>query len=134
MVETILHTCGDSLWSYASRAVRIVDIKVNYVDDDFIDIGKDHPNFGELCVYFDTDTWNVAQDGLIYTDSLFREELQQFLTQQGLAGNDVYYSEQGMQGDDYVSCDVGGEFLKSWGEKFNIGWKELVLERGMFFG
>ena len=134
MNQILLHTDGSSLWSNAARAVRITDLKINYVDDDFIDNGADHPNFGELCVYFDTKTWSVPYDGLIYTDRLFERELREFLTGQSLAGNDVYYSEQGMQGNDYVSCDVGGEFLKSWGEKFNIGWKELVLERGMFFG
>jgi hypothetical protein len=40
--------------------------------------------------------------------------LQRRLTKLGLAGTDVGYSEQGMQGDDYVSCDVGAEFIASW--------------------
>jgi hypothetical protein len=31
-----------------------------------------------------------------------------------VAGDDVDYSEQGMQGDNYVSFDVGAKFLKSW--------------------
>jgi hypothetical protein len=39
-----------------------------------------------------------------------------FLVEQGLTA--VTYSEQGMQGDDYVSLDVGKDFLDSWSAKF----------------
>jgi hypothetical protein len=35
-----------------------------------------------------------------------------------LHGADVGYSEQGMQGDDYVSLDVGESFIASWEAKF----------------
>jgi hypothetical protein len=61
---------------------------------------------------------------LIYTDRQFQNELRVFLNQHGLVGADVDYSEQGMQGDDYVSLDVGRKFLKSWEAKFG----ELVTE------
>jgi len=104
-------TAGDGYWSAVQTAVTITDMKLGYVDDD--------KEFGELCVYFDTKTWDVEHDGLIYTDSDFLNELQLFLEQQGLVGADVDYSEQGMQGDDYVSLDVGKAFLDSWYAKFN---------------
>ena len=52
--------------------------------------------------------------GLIYTDKLFLQELRAYLQTIGFSkaeANDVSYSEQGMQGDAYVSCDVGAAFI-----------------------
>ena len=54
------------------------------------------------------------QHGLIYTDAQFKRELRSFLETQGLDATDVSYSEQGMQGDNYVSLDVGDKFIASW--------------------
>ena len=71
-----------------------------------------------MCVYFNTADWDVDKDGLIYTDTQFKQELNAFLAEQGLGQAD--YSEQGMQGDNYVSCDVGKAFLKSWDAKFKV--------------
>ena len=107
-----LNTEGRGYWSSAVAAVKITGLAVPYIADD--------NDFGELRVYFDTDTWDVNTLGLIYTDRKFERELQAFLKTIGLAGNDVSYSEQGMQGDDYVSCDVGGKFLASWKKKFTV--------------
>jgi hypothetical protein len=105
------NTSGDGYWSNVSKSVEVTDMKLGYVSDD-----KD---FGELCVYFNTDTWNVDVDGLIYTDTQFKQDLMQFVKQQGLVV-DLCYSEQGMQGDNYVSLDVGAEFLDSWARKFGV--------------
>lgn len=112
MQEVKFMTAGDSYWSAVQTAVTITDMQLGYVNDE--------GDFGELCVYFDTKTWDVAHDGLIYTDSDFLNELQLFLTQHGLDGSDVSYSEQGMQGDNYVSCDVGEKFLRTWDAKFKV--------------
>jgi hypothetical protein len=111
MQEVIFNTSGCGYWSRQQKAVRITDMRLGYVDED-----KD---FGELCVYFDTKTWDVNVDGLIYTDRQFQNELQAFLNTQGLPGADVSYSEQGMQGDNYVSLDIGRKFLQAWDAKFN---------------
>jgi hypothetical protein len=105
------NTSGDGYWSNVSKSVEVTDMKLGYVSDD-----KD---FGELCVYFNTDTWNVNTDGLIYTDSQFKQDLMAFVKEQGLVV-DLCYSEQGMQGDNYVSLDVGAEFLASWARKFGV--------------
>jgi hypothetical protein len=110
MEKVLFTTAGDGYWSNVSKTVEIVDMRISYCSDE-----KD---FGELQVYFNTDTWNVEQDGLIYTDGDFLFELRMFLEQHGLVGSDVDYSEQGMQGDDYVSLDIGAEFIASWTEKF----------------
>lgn len=120
MNDAILHTDGlRGLWSNVAKAIRVTDVRLGYIDEE-------EQDFGELRVYFDTATWNVKEDGLIYTDRLFESELQTLLTQHGLAGEDVSYSEQGMQGYDYVSCDVGKAFLDSWKKKFNLSDRGLI--------
>ena len=116
--KVIFNTDGKGYWSDVAKAVEIVDMQIGYCSDE-----KD---FGELRVYFNKATWNIDVDGLIYTDKLFISNLREFANVQGLDGTDVDYSEQGMQGDDYVSLDVGGAFLQSWGRKFNIDWQAIV--------
>lgn len=116
--SVVMHTAGDGYWSDAGKAVIITDMTLGYVSDD-----KD---FGELCVYFDTKSWDVNELGLIYTDRLFISQLRDFCNMQGLDGNDIDYSEQGMQDDDYVSLDVGKNFLDSWAKKFKIELDSLV--------
>ena len=106
---------GNGLWSNVEGSVEITDMQLGYVNDE--------GDFGELCVYFNTGHWDVNIDGLIYTDEDFIAELRMFLDQHGLPGNDVDYSEQGMQGDDFVSFDIGKEFLTAWEAKFG----ELVV-------
>ena len=127
MQAIIFNTSGNGLWSSEDRAVRIKNMAIGYIDDEFT-AGK-YPTFGELRVQFDTKTWDVNKHGLIYTDKGFLRELREFLDAHGLEGKDVDYSEQGMQGDDYVSLDVGGKFLKVWGEKFGINWDALVRKQ-----
>lgn len=104
--NTTLTTSGTGYWSTIRKNVRATSIDVPYVNDE--------RDFGELCVYFDTETWNTDKDGLIYTDDRFMSELSTVLAQAGFAVSDISYSEQGMQGDDYVSLDVGKAFLDSW--------------------
>ena len=111
MDRVVFSTAGDGYWSNVSKDVEVTDMKLGYVSDE--------QDFGELRVYFDTTTWNVNKDGLIYTDSKFKQDLMQFVKQQGLVV-DLCYSEQGMQGDNYVSLDVGQEFLDSWASKFGV--------------
>lgn len=104
----VLETAGDGYWSNVAKAVNVTKIAVPYVNDE--------EDFGELRVYFDKQ-WDVRKDGLIYTDSLFLVMLRENLAKCGFNATDVKYSEQGMQGDDYVSLDVEKEFLNSW---FNV--------------
>lgn len=104
-------TDGKGYWSRTATAVQITDMRVTYVNDE--------RDFGELRVYFNKDDWDVNKQGLIYTDRQFMQELREFLDSQALQGQDVDYSEQGMQGDDYVSCDVGEKFLAAWDARFD---------------
>jgi hypothetical protein len=101
-----LQTIGDGFWSNKEKLVGITRLEVPYIDGDTY--------FGELRVYFDPKTWDIKEDGLIYTDTLFEYELREWLKSQGYYSGDVGYSEQGMQGDDYVSLDFNEKFAKSW--------------------
>ena len=110
-MQTIFSTAGDGYWSNVAKAVHVTDMQLAYINDE--------RDFGELRVYFNTKFWDVNTDGLIYTDSNFIEELRDFLITHELS-DDVDYSEQGMQGDNYVSLDVSEAFIKLWDAKFNL--------------
>ena len=113
MQAVTFNTNGLGYWSRAKKAVGIVDMRVAYINDE--------RDFGELRVYFNTEDWDVNKDGLIYTDKQWRNELQAFLDTHGLPGKDISYSEQGMQGDNYVSMDiVTAKFLQAWEAKFGV--------------
>ena len=109
-VNVVLNTCGDGYWSEAAKAVNVTGIALGYISED--------EDFGELIVQFNTATWDVNNDGLIYTDGQFMDELRELLASMQLDASDVDYSEQGMQGDDYVSCDVGAAFIASYKAQF----------------
>jgi hypothetical protein len=103
----LVKTDGKGLWGNAKKNVKIFDMAVENVNGDF----------GELRVYFDTKTWDVSQDGLIYTDKTWLKGFREKLEENGFskkAASDVDYSEQGMQGDDYVSLDCGVNFLADY--------------------
>ena len=103
---TTLHTNGKGLWSDKATAVSITSLDLQYISNE--------RDFGELCVHFNTQDWDVNTDGLIYTDPLFKAELRAYLQTLGFTAeeaNDVDYSEAGMQSDNYVSCDVGLDFI-----------------------
>ena len=104
-LNAVLHTDGKGFWSSAKRAVRVTSIQLGYVHS-----SAEH---GELRVYFDEDTWYVGAHGLIYSDSQFHVELVNLLSDLGIVG-EVSYSEQGMQGHDYVSFDVDGDVINSF--------------------
>jgi hypothetical protein len=99
-------TDGTGYWSEARKTVKVTELRVPYINDE--------QDFGELRVYFDPTTWDVNEDGLIYTDRRFLKELREKLNDIGFPGDDVDYSEQGMQGEKYVSLDVGKDFIKYW--------------------
>jgi len=121
-----LSTDGKGYWSNAVKSVGVTALSLGYICDP--EEEGEEPDFGELRVHFNTTTWRPDKDGLIYTDKLFMHGLQNYLTSIGLCGDDVGYSEQGMQGDNYVSCDVGGEFLASYKAKFPAEYKTALQE------
>lgn len=105
-VTATLNTNGNGYWSNKAKAVEIMGLQLSYTNDEL--------DFGELRVFFNTNTWDTNKDGLIYTDKQFMRELVELLTAKGFDASDVDYSEQGMQGDTYVSCDVGECFINTF--------------------
>jgi len=105
-VNATLNTSGGGYWSNTKAAVEITHLQLSYINDEL--------DFGELRVRFNTATWDVNKLGLIYTDKQFMTELKELLTAKGFDAGDVSYSEQGMQGDTYVSCDVGERFINTF--------------------
>lgn len=101
------HTDGSSLWAEGvAKTVRIVEVWLNYCNEE--------ENWGELCARFNTKDWDTSKDGLIYTDRQWIDEFRALMKTLGfssIALDDISYSEQGMQGSDYVSMDVSEAFL-----------------------
>lgn len=99
---TTLHTDGRGLWSSESKPVVIKRITVHEI------FGTNIPAETFLKVYPTKESWDVDEDGLIYTDRTWLSELRSSLKQAGFAKADlVNYTEQGMQGHDYVHLIVG---------------------------
>ena len=102
-----LSTNGQGLWTRFEQTVTVIRVELAYANEDV--------DFGELVAYFDTSTWDVNKNGLIYTDPRWLEEFRALMRSLGFtsrACEDINYSEQGMQGSDYVSLDVGADFLR----------------------
>jgi hypothetical protein len=106
-VNFVTHTNGQGYWSTVSGCVKIDRVRLAYLDDD--------GEFGELRAYFDPAEWDTDKDGLIYTDSAWIESFINCMATLGFseaALQDIDYSEQGMQGANYVSMDVGADFVR----------------------
>lgn len=103
--EAVLNTNGFGYWNCIAKPVTCTAIEIGYCNTE-----KD---FAELRVYFNTATWDVTKDGLIYTDTLFLSELKAALSMATFDSSGISYSEQGMQGYDYVSLDVDKAFIDS---------------------
>jgi len=102
MSKVIFSTNGSGLWSHIKKNVTITKLHLE----------KD---WSELRVYFDTNDWNIFEDGLIYTDKKFLDDLKDYLKNIGIWDSDrISYSEQGMQEVDYVSLDVTDDFIDGW--------------------
>jgi hypothetical protein len=106
-VNFVTHTNGRGHWSTVSGCVKIDRVRLAYLDDEL--------DFGELRAYFDVREWNTNTDGLIYTDPTWIESFRNCMATLGfsrVALQDIDYSEAGMQGGNYVSMDVGGDFVR----------------------
>jgi hypothetical protein len=100
-------TNGSGLWSATEKFVSIDRVGLAYVDDD--------GDFGELRAYFDPAEWDTDNDGLIYTDKAWMSSFLSCMATLGFSVQalaDIGYSEAGMQGSNYVSMDVGGDFIR----------------------
>lgn len=106
-VNFITHTNGGGYWSTVSGCVKINRVHLSYVDNEL--------EFGELRAYFSPADWDIREDGLIYTDPVWVKSFRECMKTLGFSDaalDDISYSEQGMQGDSYVSMDVGPDFIR----------------------
>jgi len=104
-------TDGTGLWSRHKTTVTVKELQVHR-------LGRHEDRIsGELRAFFPVKEWNTRKHGLIYTDRGWLKEFRNKLIENGFskkAANSVSYSEQGMQGDNYVSLDAGNEFIKEF--------------------
>jgi hypothetical protein len=117
-VDFTLRTGGNGYWSNRVANVRITAIVLCYVNED--------EQFGSVNAGFDTDTWNVETDGLVYTDKTFIEAFRVILIEMGLDTSDLSYSEQGMQDVNFINFDVGSAFIASFKTAFPEEFAETV--------
>lgn len=104
-------TKGDGLWSNKQKEVRLKSIEIAFYNDEDVNSLDFNPDgqCGSANIEFDTSTWDVDTDGLIYTDSVINEINKLLAEQLGFEQAEhgpLFWSEQGMQGDDYLSFDV----------------------------
>ena len=118
-INIVAHTNGKGQWTEEARMVQITRLGIGYSSLSYY---PEDPFNGELRAYFEPSgftpgSWNVVGHGLIYTDRLWLKEFKKGLREAGFsikAVQNVGYSEQGMQGQDFVSMDIGPVFYASW--------------------
>ncbi len=118
-VQIHARTNGKGHWTEETRSVLISKLLIGYSSHEYY---PEEPFHGELRAYFDPagnapGAWNVDAWGLVYTDKQWMKEFKRGLRAAGisiLGSRDVEFSEQGMQGSDYVSMDIGPVFYASW--------------------
>lgn len=106
----LCQTKGDGYWSATNRTVATSKIEMQ--------VGEAYVNLWEyrVCLpvyfraFFPKKSWDTDKYGLIYTDSLwlkdFREQFKTRFPAMAWMANKIDYTEQGMQGDNYVSLVV----------------------------
>jgi hypothetical protein len=100
-------TAGNGYWSATAKFVTIDRVNLEHL------FGEGE--FGELRAHFKTAEWDIDTDGLIYTDTAWMHNFRECMKTLGFsdaAVEDISYSEQGMQGDNFVSMDVNGTFIR----------------------
>lgn len=109
-LNATIRTNGDGLWSDVAKNVKVTHFDAYPTIPGEMDCG-------EVRAYFTKRSWDISRDGLIYTDSLWLKEFKQLLKKQGFSSESLKhlnYSEQGMQGKEYVSLDCDGIFLEEY--------------------
>jgi len=99
----IIHTDGKGLWSSEKRATKIKRIHIEETSGHEDDAGEILLN-----VFLTKQSWDTDKHGLVYTDKLWLHDIRHAFDD---AGYDQWkmidYTEQGMQGSNYVSLIVG---------------------------
>lgn len=109
-------TNGNGHWSRFSKDIlhKKISLVVTFHDPEL-----KIPSMTELRVYFSKEDWDTEEHGLIYTDRQWIINLKSNFVKLGFSKSSLkklVYSEQGMQGDDYVSMDVNDDFIEVYFE------------------
>jgi len=97
----ILNTNGKGLWSPCKKATKVKRVEIEDVSDSY---GAHHYYVN---VYLYRDSWKTEEHGLVYTDPMWIRDLRWVLRDAGFKHwKKIDYTEQGMQGDDYVSLEI----------------------------
>jgi hypothetical protein len=119
----IIRFGGQSHWSTADAKDVEVHVVVDYVDDP----ENDYESASVLAMY-ETDQWNAFEDGDIYTDAIFKEQVRAIVTEAGYS-NQFGYSESGMQSEKYVHFDLAvNDKLKADESNCVIDWEGINAE------
>lgn len=119
-------TYGNGLWSNRQKTIRHnrADISIyngNNEASEFHSGRFKNLQYAELRVYFTKKDWDTNNHGIIYTDRNWIKDLRSHFKNMGYSSKaikEVDYTEAGMQGQNYVSLDVGKSFLKETSKKF----------------
>jgi hypothetical protein len=104
--ETVVETKADLWHNEYGRAVTLYLTAVLQVwaDDD----GR-HVT-GSLLGYFDTESWDVSKDGLMYTDRAVEDAVNAHLAELGLSRGAIW-SEHGAQSAEFVDFDMSDALI-----------------------
>jgi len=120
----LCQTNGDGYWSGTNRTVATTKVEIEVGEIEF----SLHRGTVFLPVhikaFFPKRSWDTDKHGLIYTDSLwlkdFRKQFAKQFPSLAWAANKIDYTEQGMQGDNYVSLEFALKSLPAM-RKFSNG-------------
>lgn len=114
-INIVATTNGKGLWSIESRKVNHKKIELScFGGDEDLQFAY---GYYEIKVFFNKKDWDVNRHGLIYTDRKWEKDFRQGLIDMGFSKSsvkNVHVSEQGMQGDNYVSLDADHKFAKEF--------------------
>lgn len=100
--DSVASTDGSGL--YTKKIVKDIPIKLE------AELRINNGVLGVLNVYFRPEDWNPKVDNLIYTDKKFQSCINKILKGMGYRET-IEYSEQGMQGSNYVNFDLPQSFI-----------------------
>lgn len=114
----ICNTSGKGIWSNRVCPVAVSRVKISI--SDWSDDGFDWPlgcrGYVAIDAYFSKKSWNTSKHGLIYTDPKWIKEFnkQMKAINPDLFCSEIDYTEQGMQGDNFVSLQMSPKNIKQF--------------------
>jgi hypothetical protein len=110
-INKIVKTSGDGLWGESNKPK---EVKISKIEWETNNLGEDDTETS-VRIYFTKKSWDTNKDGLIYTDRGFIKEVKELFVSMQKEGKlpmklpfaDIGYSEQGMQGYNYIHTVLG---------------------------